>query len=309
MPGKRLTVAVAALVVIALLLQLVAFRVRETEHVVVKTFGKATRDVDKPGLYWKWPWPIEDVVKEDARLRVLEGPLEEGSTEDRKTVLVSCFVTWRPGDAVRFLEKHESEKSAERTLEGLLRSTQVAVLGRHPFSSLIGADRAQLRWDELEKEIREPLVQKAKDDYAIEVAFVGIRRLALPRDTTETVFTRMRAEREGKAKALLADGLAEAQRIKDKAENERREMVNQAETDALLERARAEKESELAYKALDEQPDLAVFLKNAEALERALSGRTTVVFDMDTWPFNILKEARGAARSPEDVAPVGSRGR
>ena len=96
MPRNRLTLAVAVLVVGVLLVQLVAFRVKETEHAVVKTFGKATRDVPAPGLYWKWPWPIEEVVRQDARLRVLEGPLEETTTEDRKSVLVSCFVTWRP---------------------------------------------------------------------------------------------------------------------------------------------------------------------------------------------------------------------
>src|SRR4051812_20836242 len=217
MARNKLTVAVAVLIVTVLLLQLVAFRVKETERAVVKTFGKATRDVQAPGLYWKWPWPVEEVVRQDARLRVLEGPLEETTTEDRKAVLVSCFVTWRPGKPVEFLERHETEKAAEKTLEGLLRSTQTAVLGRHPFSALIAQDRSQLRWDELEAAIREPLVKKAREDYAIEVVFVGIRRLALPKDTTESVFARMRAERDAKAQALTRAGQIDADAIRDSA--------------------------------------------------------------------------------------------
>jgi membrane protease subunit HflC len=297
MTGNRRTLVVAVLIVLVLLLQLVAFRVRETERAVVKTFGKATRDVSAAGLYWKWPWPIEEVVLQDARLRVLEGPLEEASTADRKSVLVSCFVTWRPGKPVEFLERHETEKAAEKTLEGLLGSTQTSVLGRHPFSSLIAQDRSQLRWDELEAEIREPLVQKARDDYAIEVVFVGIRRLALPRDTTETVFARMRAERDGKAKALLAEGETEARRIRDKAENERRQLVDEAEADARVQEAGAIRDSAEAYAVLDQQPDLAIDLRKIEALKRGLSGRTTVIFDLATWPFDVLK----------DVAAVGSR--
>src|SRR5207244_326410 len=124
MPRNRLTIVAAALVVGVLLLELVAFRVRETEVVVVKTFGKATRSLREPGLYWKWPWPVEEVAKQDARLRVLEGKLEQSLTQDRKSVLVSCFVTWKIDDPVRFLASVETAEEAERQLGRLLRSYQ-----------------------------------------------------------------------------------------------------------------------------------------------------------------------------------------
>lgn len=299
MPRNRLTLTVAVLIVVVLLLQLIAFRVRETERAVVKTFGKATRDVQTAGLYWKWPWPIEEVARLDARLRVLEGPLEETTTEDRKSVLVACFVAWRTGDPIKFLERHESEKAAERKLEALLRTTQVSVIGRHPFAALVAQDRSQLQWDALEAELREPLVRKARDDYAIEVSFVGLRRLALPRDTTENVFARMRAERDGKAKALLAEGQAEAQRIRDRAENERRQLVDAAEAEALITVAAVDSETEQAYRVFERDPELAIELRKIEALKRGLSGRTTLVFDMNTQPFDILR----------GLAPVGSRSR
>src|SRR5205085_198920 len=82
MAQKRVTLVTATLVIGVLFLQLVTFRVRETERAVVKTFGSAAaEDVTQPGLYWKWPWPIQEVVRQDARLRVLEGPLEESVTE------------------------------------------------------------------------------------------------------------------------------------------------------------------------------------------------------------------------------------
>jgi membrane protease subunit HflC len=297
MSRNRLTLAVAALLVLTLVLQLVAFKVRETERAVVKRFGKADREITTPGLYWKLPWPIEEVVKQDARLRVLEGPLEEMTTEDRKAVLVSCFVTWRPGKAVAFLEKHETEAQAAKTLDALLRSTQTQVIGRYPFSALIAPDKTRLRWDEVERDIREPLVAKARDAYAIDVVFVGIRRLALPRDTSENVFARMRSEREARAKELLTEGQTEAQKIKDDAENERQELVNAAEIDAKNLRARAEKECQDAYRVFEQAPDLAVFIKKTDELPRALSGRTTVVFDLSSPPYDVLR----------GVAPVGSR--
>jgi membrane protease subunit HflC len=291
MPRNRLTILAASLVLVVLLLELVAFRVRETEVVVVKTFGKATRPVREPGLYWKWPWPIEEVVRQDARLRVLEGTIEETLTEDRKSVLVSCFVTWRVGDPVRFLESTETAEAGERQLERLLRNYQRTALGGFPFSALVATDRAQLGWDKIEEAIRVPLETVARDELGIEVVFVGIKGLELPKDTTERVFDRMKREREVKAAQLLSQGQSEAGEIRAAAERERQEALDAAEAEKRRLLAQADQESEAAYKVFEQDPELAIYLKKIEALKRALAGRTTLVLDTSSPPFDLLAPA------------------
>ena len=299
-PRKRLSLAVAVVVVTVLLLQLVSFRVRETERAVVKTFGNVTRVIqDAPGLYWKWPAPIQEVVRLDARLRVLEGPLEEATTADKKSVLLACFVAWKPGDAATFLQGVGTVEAAEKQLESLLRDAVSASIGQFPFGALVSADPARLRWDDLEKAISDRLGKTALEQYGVSVAFVGVRRLALPKDTTESVFARMRAERDVKAKQSLAEGQALAQEIKDQADRERAEALEQARVEAKKVMAEADRDSKEAYLKLEQDPDLAIFLRKVEALKRGLSGRTTVVFDMNAWPFDLL-----LPKTPP--APVGS---
>jgi membrane protease subunit HflC len=300
MPRNRLTILAAALVVGVLFLELVAFRVRESEVVVVKTFGKATRPVREPGLYWKWPWPVEEVVREDARLRVLEGKLEETLTADRKSVLVSCFATWRVGDPVRFLESVESAEEADRQLGRLLRGYQRTALGTFPFAAFVASDRSQLLWDKIEEAIAQPLKEKAKQELGIEVVFLGIKGLALPKDTTERVFERMKRERDVKASELLALGQKEAGDIRAAAERERQETLDAAEKQRRELLGQADKESEAAYRTFDEDPELAIYLKKIEALQRALAGRTTLVLDTSSPPFDLLapvtSRTQGGAR-------------
>src|SRR5205085_8163534 len=102
---------------------------------------------------------------------------------------------------------------------------------------------------------------------------------------------------EEKAQTLLALGSTEAQAIRDKAETERRDLVNAAEVDAEKEKARALELSKEAFKVFEAQPDLAIYLRKVEAVKRALTGnKVTVVLDTSTSPFDILK----------NVAPVGS---
>ena len=110
----------------------------------------------------------------------------------------------------------------------------------------------------------------------------------------------MKAERDEKAKAYLAEGQAEADKIRDKAENERSQALDAARAEARTTLAAAERQSEAAHRALEVDPELAIFLRKVEALKHGLSGRTTVVYDMASWPFDLLV--------PGATAPVTSAG-
>ena len=65
---KNLTITFfIVLLFVVLALVFTMFQVRETESALVLTFGKATRQITEPGLYFKWPPPIESVQKFDSR--------------------------------------------------------------------------------------------------------------------------------------------------------------------------------------------------------------------------------------------------
>ncbi|MCB1154992.1 protease modulator HflC, partial [bacterium] len=93
MTGKKLlTLIVAALVVIALISS-VTFTVDETQSAIVTRFGRPVGDVLGPGLHFKAPWPVDRVLRMDARLLVFDNEPMEMLTNDKKNVLIDSFLT------------------------------------------------------------------------------------------------------------------------------------------------------------------------------------------------------------------------
>src|SRR3972149_11719558 len=100
MKRNSLTLIVGGLLLLVFLSLLFCFQVRQTDVALVTTFGKPTRDINtdpekpEPGLYFKWPWPIEKVQKFDKRTQNLEGKFEETYTQDKINVLVTVYAGW-----------------------------------------------------------------------------------------------------------------------------------------------------------------------------------------------------------------------
>ena len=56
---KNIGLIVTALIIVVILgLYMCAFTVRWQERALVVCFGRISRQVEEPGLNWKWPWPI-----------------------------------------------------------------------------------------------------------------------------------------------------------------------------------------------------------------------------------------------------------
>ncbi|HSV26829.1 MAG TPA: SPFH domain-containing protein, partial [Sedimentisphaerales bacterium] len=69
---KNIWIVVFVLIIaLVLLLYSVSFQVRETESAIVTRFERPRGEaITEPGLYWKWPAPIEAVHKFDSRMRL-----------------------------------------------------------------------------------------------------------------------------------------------------------------------------------------------------------------------------------------------
>lgn len=288
MRENRLTLAVASVVVLVLLLRMTVFTVQSTETAVLLTFGKPTGEDQAEGAHAKWPWPVQQVKRFDKRLRVLEGPLEELSTSDKRAVLVSTFALWQVEKGKTFLEQVD-EREVDQKLRRILRSHQAAAIGQVRFGQLVSADRDQLVYEKVETQIRDSL-QKEVDSLGIKVVMVGIRRLGLPQRVTEAVFARMREDRNTLASAILEKGSREAKSVKNLAEREAGARLREAEAKARGHKAKGDSEAQEHYKAMARQPELAVLLKKLEALRVLLKDdSTTLVFDTNQPPFDLLR--------------------
>lgn len=281
--------ALGALLLLLFALTQVMAIVREGETAVLTTFEQPRRTLDRPGLYWRWPWPIQRLYRFDARVRVLEGTFEQTLTRDGKNVVVMLFAGWRIADPLRFLERVGGVTQAELNLNGLISNYKNAALGRRPFAALVNTDPKALQFDEIESEILAAVQAEARERYGVVVEFIGIRKLALPEAITEKVFERMRAERKEAAERYRAEGEGEAMAIRADADSRRDQRLAAAEAEARRLRAAGDAAAAEYFQTFARDPELAIFLRKLEVLYETLSTNATVIVGAETPPFDLLR--------------------
>src|SRR5947208_4569266 len=137
-----LIIGVVLLVIFALLL--FTLQVRQSEVVVITTFGKPTRDpITKPGLYFRLPWGIQMVHRFDQRVQNFEDKPTEGLTKDSFNLITSVYVGWKITQPTNFFPKFAGSPNpifeAEKVLERLVGQAKSAVVGNHPLSDFVSA--------------------------------------------------------------------------------------------------------------------------------------------------------------------------
>lgn len=293
MKYSTLTIAIAAFLALILATPLFVFQVRTTEVAVVTTFGRPTRNIDKPGAYFKWPPPIQKAHKVDQRLHNFES-FEQVLTSDGYNLLLSVYVGWNINDPRMFFPRFGgSETKAQESLEGLVRNAYSGVVGRHPFSHFISTQEQELKFVEIEKEMLDRIQADAKaNNYGIDIKFLGIKKLGLPESVTKLVFDRMKSEREVKVSEIRYQGESDAAQIRSAANLESAKLLAEAEAEATRIRGLGDLEKAKSYEVFKQQPELANLLSQLDSLESFLKERATLVLDLETAPLNLLKPDR-----------------
>jgi len=277
-----------AAIFLVMVVYLVTFQVRETESAFVTRFGKPVREVVKPGLYRKWPTPIEQVHKFDSRMRVLEAELGETTTSGTVPIIVNTYVVWRVAEPLKFLNAVKTIENAESKLRNQINDTQNRVIGQHAFGEFVNSDPEKIKFDQIQKDMLADLKGPVLNDYGIEIKTLGIKQLKISADVTKQVFERMKAERQRSTDRTISEGEAEAVRIRTEANKKRDVLLAAAEARAKTIRGQGDAEAAKYYKMLEEDPQLAIFLRNLEALVVTLRERATIVIPADADPFKLL---------------------
>ncbi len=288
---RNITITVfIVLIVVVMGLYLISFQVREIESALVTTFGKPTREITEPGWYFKWPAPIQRVHKFDSRMTVFEADLGETTTKGAVPIIVNTYVVWRIAEPLRFFNAVGTVKEARSKLYGLISDTQNRVIGRHAFGEFVNSDPSKIQFRQIEQEMLADLEPAVREAYGIEIKALGIKQLKLSADVSKDVFERMRAERNRRTEATIAQGNAEATRIKTDADSKTRILLAAAEARAKAIRGQGDAKAAEYYKMLEEEPKLAIFLRNIEALEEILKERATIVISADSDTFELLRK-------------------
>lgn len=288
---KNLAITIfAVLVILVLGLYLVSFQVRETQSALVTTFGKPTSQITEPGWYFKWPVPVQRIYKFDSRMRVFEADIGETTTKGAVPIIVRTYIVWKIARPLEFFNAVGTVTEAESKLRSQISDTQNKIIGQYYFSDFVNSDKTKIKFEQIQADMLADLRRAVIEDYGIEVKTLGIKQLGISKDVSKDVFERMRAERNRRTLATIAQGNAEATKIRTDADSKKTELLAAAEARAKAIRAQGDAEAAKYYKMLEADPELAMFLRDVEALKNILKQRTTIVFSADTEPFKLLKE-------------------
>jgi membrane protease subunit HflC len=205
-------------------------------------------------------------------------------------MIVNTYVVWRIAEPLQFLNAVGTVQKAENKLLSQINDTQNRVIGRHSFGEFVNSDPNKIRFEEIQAEMLDDLKTPVRNAYGIEVKTLGIKQLKISKDVTRDVFERMKAERNRRTEATIAQGNAEATKVRTDADAKKTELLAAAEARAKAIQGQGDAEAAQYYQMLEEDPEFAIFLRNLEALKKTLSERSTLLIPADSEPFKYLKE-------------------
>lgn len=280
--------AVIAIIGVVLLVSLF-FAVDESEYVVVTQFGNPIKTIKQAGLRQKLPW--QTVNRFDKRMQLYETPLIEYLTGDKKNVVLQAFVCWSIEDPLEFFRAVRTFENANQKLDDLITASIGAKLGDYRMSNLISVSPEEVKIPEMEQLITSEINAKTLAGYGIEVARVGVSRLALPEDNARSVYRRMEAERSAIANEYRALGREEADKIKAEADREKSDIIANAYREAQVLRGEGDaKAAEIYAKAYSENPDFFELYRTLETYRNMLKEQTVIVMSSDS---DLLKYVNG----------------
>ncbi len=178
------------------------FRIlREYERGVIFMLGRYHK-VKGPGLILVIP-VIQQMVKVDLRVRVLDVPSQDVISRDNVSVKVNAVLYFRVVDPERAVINVEDFYHATSQLS---QTTLRSVLGKHELDEMLASR------DELNRDIQE-ILDEQTDPWGIKVANVEIKHVDLDEDMVRVIARQAEAERVRRAKVIHANGEKEASEV------------------------------------------------------------------------------------------------
>ena len=180
---------------------------REYERAVVFTFGRFT-GVRGPGLIVIIPL-VQQIERVTLRIYVMDVPSQDVISRDNVSVKVNAVLYFRVIDPERaIIQVGDFHEATSQLAQTTLRS----VLGKHDLDEML-----QER-DQLNKDIQQ-ILDEQTEAWGIKVANVEIKRVDVDGSMIRAIARQAEAERERRAKVILAEGeLQAADKLREAAD-------------------------------------------------------------------------------------------
>ncbi|MCQ9328633.1 protease modulator HflC [Pelistega suis] len=287
---NRSTLGIILLAVIAWLASSTLFIVSERHYALVFKLGEWQRTVTEPGLYFKLPSPLQNVVMLDKRVQTIEsGDTERIQTSEKKNLIIDSYIKWRIQDPRQFYISFGSDtKAAQNRLNAQIRDALNASVNTRTVRAVVSQER-----DIVMAEILQNVESRAKP-LGIQVVDVRLKRIEFSQEVSDSVYTRMQAERKQEANSLRANGAAESETIRADADRRVQEVLAEANAKAQAIRGEGDAQAAKIYAdAYSRNPDFYSFYNSMNAYKNVFSSKNDLlVVDPKSEFFKYFKESK-----------------
>jgi membrane protease subunit HflC len=287
-PAKSLF-GIIGLLVLAVVVFASIFVVQEEELALRLQLGEI-KDADyNSGLHFKIPF-VQNVVLFDKRIQTLDAQPQQFLTSEKKFVVVDSYVKWRIADVAQYYRSTRGNLSAaSRLLSDRINAALRDEFGKRTVKEVISGERTQ---------IMETIAQEGNDkasDIGIEIVDVRVKKIDFPENIADSIYDRMRSERQRVASELRAQGAEAAERIQADADRQRTETLAEAYRDSELIRGEGDAKSAETYaKAFERDADFYSFWRSLGAYREVFSsGGSVMLLDSDSEFFRYFNKYQG----------------
>jgi membrane protease subunit HflC len=293
---NKIAIFVAAALAALMLAASTLFVVDQRQVGVVYALGEIREVITEPGLKFKLPPPLQNVVFLDKRVQTLDSPETRPIfTAEKKSLVIDWLVKWRISEPRQFIRNNGVDfRNLEARLSPVVQAAFNEEITKRDVKGVLAGEREKVMND-----VKARLADEAKS-FGIDIVDVRIKRVDFVGDISESVYRRMESERKQVANELRSQGSAEGEKIRADADRQREVIIAEAYRDAQKIKGDGDaKASALYADAFGRDPQFAQFYRSLEAYRATFRSKGDVmVLDPSSDFFRAMRGGGAAAPAP-----------
>lgn len=276
-----------ALIAALLLFALFTFTVKQNELALKMTFGDIVGSDYRPGLHFMLPF-VNNIRKFDKRVITRNYPEEQFLTSEGKILRIDFYVKWQLNDVETYYKATAGDEDiAASRLGEIVKDGLKGLIAKRNIQQVVAAERA---------EVINELITVAganANQLGLQLIDVRVKKINLPDEVSDSVYSRMRQDFARQAAQLRAEGSGASEQLRSEAERERTELLANANRDASIIRGQGDAEAARIYSdAYSRNAEFYSFYRSMQAYRESLGKEGDVlVISPDSDFFRYLNKA------------------
>ena len=312
---KNKSIFLIPLAIIVFVIYGSAYKVDETEQVVITQFGRIVgQPKTDPGLKFKIPF-IQTANYFNKNLLEWDGDPGQIPTLDKTFIWVDTFARWKIVDPVKFFQTVNNRFNAVGKLNDIIDPAVRNFVTSHHLIEAVRKSNRELETEEVgledssrstrvtysiefgRQKITQGILEQAQPKltpFGIELVDVKIKRINYVEEVRKSVYGRMIAERNQIAEKFRSEGTGEAQKILGEKERDLQEIESEAFKKAQKIKGSADADATIIYaEAYGQDPEFYSFTQTLEIYREVLDKNSSLILSTDS---EFLKYLKGGSK-------------